>query len=68
MRWPILYLKGSQLEASKLYFFLSLLVVLILANIEDQDEMQQYAAFYLGLHCLPKYTFRGSSLQRVKAT
>ena len=21
--------------------------------------MQQYAAFYLGLHCLPKYSFRG---------
>ena len=34
-------------------------VVLILANSADHDEMQQYAAFHLGLHCLPKYQFRG---------
>ena len=40
--------------------------VLILANIVDPDEMQQYAAFHRGLHCLPLYTFRGCSLQRVK--
>ena len=24
------------------------------------DEMQHYAAFYLGLHCLYMYPFRGS--------
>ena len=34
-------------------------VVLILANSADPDEMQRYAALHLGLHCLPKYTFRG---------
>ena len=34
-------------------------VVLILANSEDPDDMQQYAAFHLGLHCLPKYLFKG---------
>ena len=28
-------------------------VVLISANSNDPDEMQYYAAFYLGLHCLP---------------
>ena len=28
--------------------------------------MPQYVAFYLGLHCLPKYPFRVSCLQRVK--
>ena len=39
--------------------FLSLKVVLILANTADPDEMQHYAAFHLGLHCLPKYQFRG---------
>ena len=33
--------------------------VLILANSVDPDEMQQYAAFHLGLHCLQKYPFRG---------
>ena len=25
----------------------------------DPDEMQYYAAFHLGLHCLQKYSFRG---------
>ena len=29
-------------------------IVLMLANSEDPDEMQQYAAFHLDLHCLPK--------------
>ena len=33
-------------------------VVLIIANSADPDEMQHYAAFHLGLHCLPKYPFR----------
>ena len=46
--------------------FLSLKVVLILANSADPDEMQHYAAFHLVLHCLPKYMFRGFTVQRVK--
>ena len=28
------------------------------ANSVDPDEMPHYAAFHLGLHCLPKYAFR----------
>ena len=44
--------------------FLSLKVVLILANSALPDEMQHYAAFHLGLHCLPKYPFR--DLQYIK--
>ena len=39
--------------------FLSLKVVFILANSSDPDEMQHYAVFHLGLHCLPKNTFKG---------
>ena len=39
--------------------FLSLKVVSILANSADPDEMQHYAAFHLGLHCLPKYPLSG---------
>ena len=35
-------------------------------NSEGSDEMQLYAAFHLGLHCLPKYHYRVSSIQRVK--
>ena len=43
-------------------FFFSLKIMFGLANIVDLDldtyEMQYYAAFHLGLHCLPKYAFR----------
>ena len=60
MGLSILYFKGSQVEFFLNYsVFLSLKVVLILANSVDPDEMQHYAAFHLGLHCLPKYPFRG---------
>ena len=38
---------------------MSLKVILISANRADPDEMQHYAAFYLGLNYLPKYQFRG---------
>ena len=38
--------------------FLSLRVVLNLANSADPDKML-YAAFHVGLHCLLKYPFRG---------
>ena len=50
---PIVYLKGSQVV------FLCLKAILILANSADPDEMQHYAAFHLGLHCLPNYLFGG---------
>ena len=33
--------------------------MLTLTNSVDPDEMPQYAAFHLGLHCLLKYPFRG---------
>ena len=29
------------------------------ANSKDPYEMQHYAAFHMGLHCLQKYSFRG---------
>ena len=38
-----------------------------LANSVDPDEMQHYAAFHLGHHCLHKYPFRGFQVQRVKS-
>ena len=53
-----MYFKGSQ-NFLKNDVFLSLKVVLILPNSTDPDEMQHYAAFHLGLHCLSKYPFRG---------
>ena len=41
--------------------FLSLKVVIIPANSENPGEMQHYAAFHLGLHCLQKYPFLETS-------
>ena len=41
--------------------FVSLKILLILANSADPDEMQHDAAFHLGLHCFTKYPFRGVS-------
>ena len=35
--------------------FLSLKIVLVLANSVDPDEMWHDGAFHLGLHCLLKY-------------
>ena len=40
-------------------YFCSMKFVFIVANREDPDEMLHYAAFHLGLHCLPKYLFAG---------
>ena len=31
-----------------------MMIVCILANSADPDEMPQYAAFHLGIHCLAK--------------
>ena len=39
--------------------FLSLKIKFVLANSADPDEMSHYVAFYLCLHWLPKYPFRG---------
>ena len=57
--WSIVYSEKSKLIVSvyKMYFF-SLRIVFVLANSVDHDEMPLYATFHLGLHCLPKYTFR----------
>ena len=59
-----MYRKGSQVKFSLKFW--SLKVVFIIANSVDPDEMQQNAAFHLGLHCLPKYPFRGFQYTRVK--
>ena len=38
--------------------FLSLKIAFVMTNSVDPDEMQQYAAFHLGLHCLPKFPLK----------
>ena len=42
----------------KILFF-RLKIFFTITNSVDPDEMQHYAAFHLGLHCLQKYSFRG---------
>ena len=45
---------------------MSLKSVLNSSNSVDPDKMQCLVAFHLGLHCLPKYKFKGVfSIQRV---
>ena len=39
--------------------FLSLKIDFVLANSANPDEMPPYSALHLGLHCFPKYPFRG---------
>ena len=56
---------GYNLKKNIVFFCLKIFITF--TNIEDQGEMQHYAAFHLGLHCLQKYLFRGfSEFQRVK--
>ena len=47
-------LRGQRLEFPN-NVFISRMNVFISLNSEDPDEMQHYAAFHLGLHCLSKY-------------
>ena len=37
-------------------------------NSVDPAEMQHYAAFHLGIHCLQKYSFRGFPLRGFQNT
>ena len=58
----VIYMEGSQdtgYNFEKNSVFLPLEIDFVLANSADPDEMPNYAAFHLGLHCLPKYLFRG---------
>ena len=52
------YIEGSWVIISKnVLFFLSLKIYFVLANSADLDE-RHFAAFHLGLRCLPKYPIR----------
>ena len=44
----------------------NLLILLSLANSEDPDEMPQYAAFHLGLHCLQNTSLLVSEMKDLK--
>ena len=48
------------------YVLQSMKIAFMMANSADPDEMPHLEAFHLGLHCLPKYPFRGfQKIQRV---
>ena len=56
--WSIAYKVGSKvINPKNKNVFLSMKMAFVLANSVDPDEMLQYAAFHLGLHCFSKYTF-----------
>ena len=52
-------LRGKRLYFPKNIVFLSLKMDFVRANSAEPDEMPHYAAFHLGLGCLPKYLFKG---------
>ena len=43
------------------------IALMILANSDDSNEMQGYAALCLGLHCLPENRFRGFQYTKVQS-
>ena len=53
------YLKGHRLKFPHYNVCMSLKIGLTLANSNDPDEMQHYAAFHPGLHSIRKNRFRG---------
>ena len=52
--------ENSPEESSSVRCFVSLKVLVTLANSVDPDETQSYAAFHPGPHCLSKYLFRSA--------
>ena len=63
----IKYFRGYSSEFPNYYVLKIPKIGLTSAKSVDPDEMQHYAAFHLGLHCLPKNPFRVSSIQWAKA-
>ena len=56
---PLYILRGQRSDFPSLDVSQFLKIVLTSAKSVDPDEMQHYAAFHLGLYCLPKYSLRG---------
>ena len=52
-------LRGSRVEFPNYNVFVPLKSVLIFANSAYPDEMLQFVASHLGLHCSPVYLFEG---------
>ena len=52
-------IQGFQVIIFKNILLFCLKIFFVFTNSVDADEMQNYAAFHLGLHCLQRYSFRG---------
>ena len=59
MGLSVIYFKGSRVEICKLRCTSVVKDCFCRSKSADPDEMRCFAAFYLCLHCLPKYPFRG---------
>ena len=57
MHGTYLGMSGYNFQTNIVFFCLK--IFFTFRNSVDPDEMKQYAAFHLGLHCLPKFPFRG---------
>ena len=55
---PLYISRGVRLKIKKSDCIFCLKIFCYLTNSVDPDEMQQYAAFHLGLHCLQMYSYR----------
>ena len=54
-----IYLGSTGYDFQKNIVFFCLKIFFTYTNSVDPDEMQHYAAFYLGLHCSQNYSYRG---------
>ena len=65
LEWSIVYISGShRLWFSNKIVFLSMKIVIVLANSRDPDGMLHHVVFHLGLHCLSKYRPPDKSVYR----
>ena len=60
IRMVNVYIQGSQVIFTKQHSIFPLKIHSVSENSADPYEISHYVAFNLGLHCLPKYLFRGS--------
>ena len=62
----IVHIWGCQFINLKNVLLFCLKIFITFTNSVDPDEMQHYAAFHLGLHCLQNTSLEVSRIQRVK--
>ena len=56
---PLCILRGCLSNFLSNCVFLLLKIAFILSNSADHNKIPHYAAFHLGVHCVPKYIFTG---------